>query len=200
MVRQRRGCGFGDDPLYRAVSFLDASEGWVVGDGGWIRHTTDGGATWQEMYHPSSLSLRSVVAAAPGVAYIGGQTGSSCATMRPLPPPHPRPAGKPESAPGNRPSCRQHRCSNRPRSIGGARRDSHLVRGSRRECDVPAPAPARRAPASMPRCSRPPMAITSARGRPLLWHRQTGRGGLPGCHVGRRLERRLYVPGRLLGA
>ena len=69
------GCGFGDDPLYRAVSFLDASEGWVVGDGGWIRHTTDGGATWQEMYHPSSLSLRSVVAAAPGVAYIGGQNG-----------------------------------------------------------------------------------------------------------------------------
>jgi photosystem II stability/assembly factor-like uncharacterized protein len=59
----------------RAVSFLDASEGWVVGNNGWINHTTDGGATWQEMQHPSGLSLQAVVAAEPGVAYIGGENG-----------------------------------------------------------------------------------------------------------------------------
>jgi len=62
-------------PSVPEIDFYNANEGWVVGDLGWIRHTTDGGATWQEMYHPSSLSLRSVVAAAPGVAYIGGQNG-----------------------------------------------------------------------------------------------------------------------------
>ncbi len=64
-----------DGPSYSDVSFLDASEGWVVGDAGWIRSTTDGGLTWQEMYHRSGLSLQAVVAAAPGVAYIGGPNG-----------------------------------------------------------------------------------------------------------------------------
>ena len=94
-----RGVGWGG--AYRAVSFLDASEGWVVGDNGWIQHTTDGGATWQEMHHPSGLSLQAVVAAAPGVAYIGGQNGiilrydaTASAATASLPP-HPRPAGKP---------------------------------------------------------------------------------------------------------
>jgi hypothetical protein len=31
---------------YRALFFLDASSGWVVGDGGRIRHTSDGGGIW----------------------------------------------------------------------------------------------------------------------------------------------------------
>ena len=64
-----------EDPIYFDVSFLDTTEGWVVGSDGWIRHTTDGGATWQDFYHPSGMSLRSVAAAAPGVAYIGGEFG-----------------------------------------------------------------------------------------------------------------------------
>ena len=67
--------GYSDGFYYRAVSFLDAGEGWVVGGNGWIKHTTDGGATWQEMHHPSGLSLQAVLAVAPGVAYIGGEHG-----------------------------------------------------------------------------------------------------------------------------
>ncbi len=60
---------------YRDVSFRTADEGWVVGDGGWIRYTTDGGLTWWNMDHPSGYSLQTVAAAAPGVAYIGGPNG-----------------------------------------------------------------------------------------------------------------------------
>ena len=35
---------FGDEML-RDVYFLDASEGWIVGDS-YVRHTTNGGANW----------------------------------------------------------------------------------------------------------------------------------------------------------
>src|SRR3989442_15070060 len=29
-----------------AVYFIDSKEGWVAGDGGFVTHTPDGGATW----------------------------------------------------------------------------------------------------------------------------------------------------------
>src|SRR2546425_10416953 len=31
-----------------AVCFVDSKEGWVAGDGGFVSHTQDGGATWGE--------------------------------------------------------------------------------------------------------------------------------------------------------
>src|SRR5437016_8721628 len=31
-----------------AVYFIDSKEGWVAGDGGFVSHTQDGGATWVE--------------------------------------------------------------------------------------------------------------------------------------------------------
>src|SRR5437016_11584049 len=31
-----------------AVYFVDSKEGWVAGDGGFVSHTRDGGATWVE--------------------------------------------------------------------------------------------------------------------------------------------------------
>ncbi|MBA3440562.1 MAG: hypothetical protein H0T92_11900 [Pyrinomonadaceae bacterium] len=34
------------DNVLRGVSFIDANTGWVVGEGGTILHTTNGGATW----------------------------------------------------------------------------------------------------------------------------------------------------------
>jgi len=36
----------GDYPVLRGICFIDASEGWVVGDDGFIAHTIDGGDTW----------------------------------------------------------------------------------------------------------------------------------------------------------
>ena len=64
-----------DGPYYRNLSFRDANEGWVVGEGGWMRYTPDGGLTWWNMNHPSGYALQTVAAAAPGVAYIGGPNG-----------------------------------------------------------------------------------------------------------------------------
>src|SRR5918911_41231 len=36
--------GGGND--LNAVSFVDQKHGWVAGDGGFVSHTVDGGATW----------------------------------------------------------------------------------------------------------------------------------------------------------
>jgi len=36
----------GDYPVLRGLNFISANEGWVVGDDGFIAHTTNGGDTW----------------------------------------------------------------------------------------------------------------------------------------------------------
>ena len=77
--------------FYRNVSFRTADEGWVVGDGGWIRYTTDAGLTWWNMDYPSGYSLQTVAAAAPGGRTSAARTASSCAMTRaPLAPPSSR--------------------------------------------------------------------------------------------------------------
>ncbi len=37
----------GDYPILRGLNFISANEGWVVGDDGFIAHTTNGGDTWE---------------------------------------------------------------------------------------------------------------------------------------------------------
>jgi photosystem II stability/assembly factor-like uncharacterized protein len=43
------------------VSFTDASNGWAVGSGGTIVHTSDGGLTWTPQNSGTSSGLSSVV-------------------------------------------------------------------------------------------------------------------------------------------
>src|SRR5262245_20824590 len=49
-----------DDDALRAVQFIDADEGWAVGDEGVVWHTIDGGKTWERQPTHVRASLRSV--------------------------------------------------------------------------------------------------------------------------------------------
>jgi photosystem II stability/assembly factor-like uncharacterized protein len=51
---------FIEDAALRAVHFIDAKEGWAVGDEGVVLHTIDGGRTWQPQASGTRASLRSV--------------------------------------------------------------------------------------------------------------------------------------------
>jgi photosystem II stability/assembly factor-like uncharacterized protein len=53
-----------DEPIYYDVTFLDAATGWMVGDYGNIRATTDGGRTWTSQ-HGTLLGQRLPGAARP---------------------------------------------------------------------------------------------------------------------------------------
>ncbi len=72
-----RAIRWGEDnhEIYQGIDFLNSQEGWVVGNGGLILHTTDGGDTWEKMNHPLGLDFYAVDAAAPGLAWIVGAGG-----------------------------------------------------------------------------------------------------------------------------
>jgi photosystem II stability/assembly factor-like uncharacterized protein len=60
-----------------AVAFSDATNGWAVGDGGTILHTTDGGATWSsEDSFSADSSLRAVATTDAGNAWAVGDDGA----------------------------------------------------------------------------------------------------------------------------
>ena len=61
-----------DAPL-RAVQFVDAKEGWSVGDDGLILHTIDGGQTWERQPSMVQASLRSVHFIDPYTGYAVGR-------------------------------------------------------------------------------------------------------------------------------
>jgi photosystem II stability/assembly factor-like uncharacterized protein len=63
---------FADAPL-RAVQFVDANEGWIVGDDGVILHTLDGGQTWERQPSGVRASLRSVCFLDPFTGYVAGR-------------------------------------------------------------------------------------------------------------------------------
>ncbi len=142
-------CTYSDGaPMLRRVGALDANEAWAVGDAGWIKYTTDGGATWQEMYHPSGLALKAVAAVAPGVAYLGGQNGiilrydaaGPAKANREIMEPPQQPAASPAA-----PSVGAHGLSHG--APGRPKRGTWPPAGV---TTTPAPAPPRRAPASPP--------------------------------------------------
>ena len=54
------------------LAFADASNGWVVGLDGLVRHTTDGGATWTAQQAGTGLLLESVAATSARSAWILG--------------------------------------------------------------------------------------------------------------------------------
>lgn len=62
-----------DDADLRAVHFLDAKSGWVVGDQGVIWHTTDGGQTWTRQTHSATAGLNSVCFVDPQNGWAAGR-------------------------------------------------------------------------------------------------------------------------------
>lgn len=50
----------GDYPILRGLNFVSANEGWVVGDDGFIAHTTNGGDTWELQASGTGRDLRAV--------------------------------------------------------------------------------------------------------------------------------------------
>ena len=62
----------GDHPWYRDVDFVDAQHGWVVGDGGLLLRTIDGGETWQELAAPARVDLRAVDFLDPLEGWVAG--------------------------------------------------------------------------------------------------------------------------------
>lgn len=64
-----------DDATLRSIQFVDAKEGWAVGDEGVVWHTIDGGQTWERQPTGVRASLRSVHFPLPynGVGWIAGR-------------------------------------------------------------------------------------------------------------------------------
>ncbi len=64
---------YNDAPLH-AVQFVDAREGWAVGDHGIIWHTVDSGRTWERQKSGTKSSLRSICFLTPYTGWIAGRT------------------------------------------------------------------------------------------------------------------------------
>src|SRR6516225_12315610 len=63
---------FDDAPL-NAVQFVDANEGWAVGDDGVVWHTIDGGHNWERQPTATRASLRSLHFLNPYTGWIAGR-------------------------------------------------------------------------------------------------------------------------------
>jgi photosystem II stability/assembly factor-like uncharacterized protein/tetratricopeptide (TPR) repeat protein len=62
-----------EDAALRAVQFVDAKEGWAVGDEGVIWHTIDGGKTWERQPSGVRGSLRSLHFLNPFTGWVAGR-------------------------------------------------------------------------------------------------------------------------------
>lgn len=58
------------------VSFIDDANGWIVGEYGLIKHTTDSGSTWEIQNSPSNSILREIQFPTHTVGYITGENGT----------------------------------------------------------------------------------------------------------------------------
>jgi photosystem II stability/assembly factor-like uncharacterized protein len=63
---------FEDAPLH-AVQFVDANEGWAVGDEGVVWHTIDGGKSWERQVTGVRASLRGIHFLNPYTGWIAGR-------------------------------------------------------------------------------------------------------------------------------
>ncbi|MCA9261019.1 MAG: hypothetical protein KDA61_17510, partial [Planctomycetales bacterium] len=63
-----------DDAALHDVCFIDAEQGWAVGDHGAIWHSADGGATWEAQESGSSATLH-------GVSFVDSQIGFCVGTL-----------------------------------------------------------------------------------------------------------------------
>ena len=75
-----------DDAPLRAVQFVDANEGWAVGDDGVVWHSTDGGKSWDRQKTGTRASLRAVQFLTPYTGWVAGRverpTGSAGVLLR----------------------------------------------------------------------------------------------------------------------
>ena len=62
-----------DDAALHAVQFVDAREGWAVGDEGVVWHTIDSGQTWERQPTGVRASLRSVQFLTAYIGWIAGR-------------------------------------------------------------------------------------------------------------------------------
>jgi photosystem II stability/assembly factor-like uncharacterized protein len=62
-----------DDAALHAVQFVDAKEGWAVGDEGVVWHTIDGGETWERQPTGTRASLRSLHFLDPFHGWVAGR-------------------------------------------------------------------------------------------------------------------------------
>jgi photosystem II stability/assembly factor-like uncharacterized protein len=62
-----------DDAALHAVQFVDAKEGWAVGDEGVVWHTIDGGETWERQPTGVRVSLRSLHFFDPYHGWVAGR-------------------------------------------------------------------------------------------------------------------------------
>ena len=63
-----------DDAPLHAVTFVDKTEGWAVGDHGVIWHTVDGGKFWERQKSGTRASLRAVQFLTPYTGFAVGRT------------------------------------------------------------------------------------------------------------------------------
>ncbi|HMF15674.1 MAG TPA: YCF48-related protein [Gemmataceae bacterium] len=64
---------FFDDAALHAIQFVDAKEGWAVGDEGVVWHTIDAGRTWERQATGTRASLRSVQFLNPFQGWVAGR-------------------------------------------------------------------------------------------------------------------------------
>src|SRR5262245_52598677 len=64
---------FFDDAVLHAIHFVDAKEGWAVGDEGVVWHSIDAGKTWERQATGTRASLRSVQFLSPFFGWIAGR-------------------------------------------------------------------------------------------------------------------------------
>jgi len=62
-----------DDAPLRAVQFIDANEGWAVGDDGVILHTIDAGKRWERQPSGVGASLQAVHFVTPYIGWVVGR-------------------------------------------------------------------------------------------------------------------------------
>jgi photosystem II stability/assembly factor-like uncharacterized protein len=80
-LRTRVSSGEEAPVVARAIAFASTTKGWVVGDGGLVARTTDGGDTWEMQAVPYAAALNAVTAASDGLhAWAVGDDGTLLAT------------------------------------------------------------------------------------------------------------------------
>ncbi|MBX9622777.1 MAG: hypothetical protein K2X82_03090 [Gemmataceae bacterium] len=62
-----------DDAAVHALQFVDAREGWAVGDDGVVWHSIDGGASWERQKTGTRASLRAVHFQTPYTGWVVGR-------------------------------------------------------------------------------------------------------------------------------
>jgi photosystem II stability/assembly factor-like uncharacterized protein len=70
-----------DSTAYEALDFIDAMTGWVVGDGGMIAKTTDGGVTWTPQSSGVDVRLHGVCFVDANLGWAAGEYGTIVTTQ-----------------------------------------------------------------------------------------------------------------------